>query len=165
MAWILTGNTSSMTPAHQQCESTGHWWDGPVWEIERRMHSLILAWVLNESACTRGCPALHPSQWRHLSYAATHRFFALPHGAAIFCCQLSSYLDQSQSTALQTATRAWTGETRAARPCGAQHSETCSDSQVATAWEPKVGTHNREASRGVKLMFDGAFTASEVSFA
>lgn len=43
-------------------------------------------------------------------------------------------------------------------------SKTCYDSQVTTAWKLKVGAHNREASRGVKLMFDGAFTAGEVSF-
>lgn len=37
------------------------------WEIERIMRSLILAWVLNESACAQCCHAVHPSNWRRLA--------------------------------------------------------------------------------------------------
>lgn len=163
-----------MTPANQLCEC---------------LYGLILAWALNETACTPCCHALLPSHWRHLTYATpSHTLSASHRDSSLLCltarspllllltlpyksreCNESveafSYLDQSQSTALPAATHARMEEQgRSDLDWCARGSKTCYDSQVATAWKLKVGAHNREASRGVKLMFDGAFTAGEVSF-
>lgn len=161
-----------MTPANQLCEC---------------LYGLILAWALNETACTPRCHALLPSHWRHLTYATpSHTLSASHRDSSLLCltarspllllltlpyksreCNESveafSYLDQSQYSPSSCNTCS-NGGTRAERPWCARGSKTCYDSQVATAWKLKVGAHNREASHGVKLMFDGAFTAGEVSF-
>lgn len=72
---------------------------------------------------------------------------------------------KSRSAALPAATHARMEEQGRSDLDVREARKTCYDSRVATAWKLKVGAHNREASRGVKLMFDGAFTAGEVSFA
>lgn len=115
MSWPWTGHTTSMTPANQLCEC---------------LYSLILAWALNETACTPCCHALLPSHWRHLTYATpSHTLSASRRDSSLLCltarspllllltlpyksreCNESveafSYLDQSQSTALPAATHA-----------------------------------------------------------
>lgn len=104
-----------MTPANQLCEC---------------LYGLILAWALNETACTPYCHALLPSHWRHLTYATpSHTLSASHRDSSLLCltarspllllltlpyksreCNESveafSYLDQSQSTALPAATHA-----------------------------------------------------------
>lgn len=104
-----------MTPANQLCEC---------------LYGLILAWALNETACTPCCHALLPSHWRHLTYATpSHTLSASHRDSSLLCltarspllllltlpyksCECNesveafSYLDQSQSTALPAATHA-----------------------------------------------------------
>lgn len=116
-----------MTPANQLCEFMG-----PL--VRRYLYSLILAWALNETACTPCCHALLPSHWRHLTNATpSHTLSALHRDSSLLCLtarspllllltlpdksrecnetvEALSYWDQSQSTALPAATHAWMEE-------------------------------------------------------